>query len=134
MNIILSANKTRFIIKTQQLITNGIDGEIEVDNIESYDKMNAAMNKFNMQLFRKEHKSYYSEIDIQMLNGNRTIPPAGLLKARGKASGKLIELDISKAYTGEFKYIYIYTKYLTFKFLTSRQNTIIQNLRIAPYM
>ena len=35
MSMVLSINKTKFIIKTQQLITNGLDGEIEVDNVET---------------------------------------------------------------------------------------------------
>ncbi len=40
--------------------------------------MNEAMNKFNSRVFKKDHKSYYNETALAMLNENRTVPPTGL--------------------------------------------------------
>lgn len=42
--------------------------------------MNEAMCNFNKSLFLVRHKSFYSDIDIQVLDEYRTIANTGLLQ------------------------------------------------------
>ena len=85
-----------FIIQTQQLRPGNIDGEIVVDNVELYNKMSEAMAKFNFDLFKINHKSYYSSWDTLYLNCYKTIVPKGYLQ---EYCEECSEIDVSKAFT-----------------------------------
>jgi hypothetical protein len=87
-----------FIIQTQQLRPENIDGEIVVDSVELYNKMSEAMAKFNFDLFKINHKSYYSSWDTLYLNCYKTIVPSGFLQ---HWCSECSEIDISKAFTSE---------------------------------
>ena len=63
--------------------------------------MNTAMFNFNKSLFNLSHKSFYNDIDIQILDEARTVVPSGLLCDRGDIKNE-IEIDISKAFTHAF--------------------------------
>ena len=69
----------RYRIKTQNLVTSSLDGTITVRTEQIYNKMSKAMHEFNKALFNPLHKSYYNEIDIQILKECRTIPQVGEL-------------------------------------------------------
>ena len=98
----IKLNKTTFIIKTQQLVPDSLDGEVSVSSEIVYNNMNKAMTKFNKSLFKNEHKSFYTHQDVKILDGYRTIVPCGRLT---EVDGDIIELDISKAFSFAFKSI-----------------------------
>ena len=62
------------------------------------------MSHFGAQLFKQEHKSYYNQQDIDILDEYRTIANIGWLK-KTKTPKKLVEIDVSKAYTAAFMQI-----------------------------
>ena len=61
-----------FIIKSQQLVPDEIDGSVSVSSDVVYNNMNKVFNTFNNQIFKKEHLSFYSNQDISILDENRT--------------------------------------------------------------
>jgi hypothetical protein len=103
-NIRIQFKKIKFIIRTQELIKNGFDGSICVDDEETYNKMNKSTNTIREQLFKPSHLSYYNKIDIDILDECRSIPPSGLLLNISN-NANFVEIDISKAYTSELKKI-----------------------------
>ena len=111
-NIRLKLNKIKFIIRTQQLIKNGLDGSICVSDEETYNKMNKATNTIREQLFKSEHLSYYNKIDTDILDECRSVPPSGLLNS--SININLIEIDVSKAYSSELKKIKMIPIFNTF--------------------
>jgi hypothetical protein len=66
--------------------------------------MTKASNTIREQLFKSEHLSYYNNIDIDILDECRSIPPSGLLLSIAD-NANFVEIDISKAYTSELKQI-----------------------------
>ena len=56
------------------------------------------MFNFSQSLLNLSHKSFYSNIDIQILDEARTVVPSGLLCDRGDIKNE-IEIDIPKAFT-----------------------------------
>jgi hypothetical protein len=78
-NIRIKFNNIKFIIRTQRLIKNGLDGCICVDDEDIYNKMNKASILIREQLFKYEHLSFYNKIDTDILDECRSIPPSGLL-------------------------------------------------------
>ena len=94
-------NKTIYIIKTQNLIKTSADGCIAVCDETTYNNMNKAMFNFNKSLFNLSHKSFYNDIDIQILDEARTVVPSGLLCDSRDIKNE-IEIDISKAFTHAF--------------------------------
>ena len=62
--IFLVLNDKQIYIKTQMLITSSIDGKIELDDVDTYNKMLSVNNKFNNNLLKKSHKSFYTKLDI----------------------------------------------------------------------
>ena len=60
--------------------------------------MNQAMCSFNKSLFIVGHKSFYSDVDSQILDEYRTVANIGLFN-NNFIKEDLIELDISKACT-----------------------------------
>ena len=67
-----------------------------VDNEDVYNRMNEAMCKFNKSLFLNGHKSYYTDVDVKILDEYRTIANSGLFI---DSKIDLVEIDMSKAYT-----------------------------------
>ena len=99
--IFLVLNDKQIYIKTQMLITSSIDGKIELDDVDTYNKMLSINNKFNNNLFKKSHKSFYTKLDIDILDEYRTAANVGMLN-EVVDSINMIELDISKAFTSAF--------------------------------
>ena len=109
----------RYRIKTQNLVTSSLDGTITVRTEQIYNKMSKAMHEFNKALCNPLHKSYYNEIDIQILKECRTIPQVGELnkfyKVFNQRTNKhdnyafmpdaTTEIDVKKAYTHAFNQI-----------------------------
>ena len=89
------------IIRAQQLAVSEHDGKCNVPTADIYNKMTAAMNKFNKSLFKSEHMSYYSKQDVDILDEYRTIVPEGLLQ---EVDVDFIEIDVSKAFTLAFSH------------------------------
>jgi len=110
----LAIKKTTFVIKTQQMIDYAIDGMMEIDNATVFNRMHDAKTDFQYRLFKSEHRSYYTQQDIEILDECRTIANVGWMNTLNKCSrvkkhvapslrrSDLIEIDISKAYTGAF--------------------------------
>ena len=73
-----------------------------MDDEETYNNMTKATKTLREQLFNFEHLSYYNTIDTDILDECGTIPPTGLLLSIAD-NHNFVELDISKAYTGELK-------------------------------
>jgi hypothetical protein len=72
-------DNTTFIIRTQQLITSSIDRPIRVNSEKIYNVMHNVMRIFNKIIFQKSNKSYYTNLDIDILNEYRTVANSGLL-------------------------------------------------------
>jgi hypothetical protein len=111
----LSINKHTFIIKSQQMIDWAIDGMMEVQDAAVFNRMHDAKTEFHYQLFRAEHRSFYSPQDLEILDECRTVANVGWLNTlkynpvRGRnrlymplRKADLAEIDVSKAYTGAF--------------------------------
>ena len=94
-------NKISYIIKTQNLLKNSPDGCIAVNEETTYNNMSVAMFNFCKSLLNPSHKSFYNDIDIEILDEARTIVPLGFTEERVKSKGKT-EIDVSKAFTDAF--------------------------------
>jgi len=100
-HLTLNLNDITFVIKSQQLNLSDIDGCVETNTEDTYNRMNEAMIEFETRLFRKDHKSYYSSEDVNVLDEYRSVANVGLLEKLPKRS-ELVEIDVSKAYTRAF--------------------------------
>ena len=92
-------NEVKFIIQTQHLVKDEFDGVVCVNSEDIYNNMNRAMCSFHKALFIVARKSFYSDIDIQILDEYRTVANVGLFNNIDDIKHDLIEIDISKAYT-----------------------------------
>eukprot|EP00438_Fugacium_kawagutii_P000596 Skav236168 [mRNA] locus=scaffold298:273670:276849:+ [translate_table: standard] len=101
-DIRLKLDDVKYIIKTQNLIKSSADGCITVRDEQTYNRMNEAMFKFNKSLINPQHRSFYNDIDLKILDETRTIPPLGLFYDKGSIPDSIIELDRCKAYTKAF--------------------------------
>ena len=97
----IEVNEHKFIIKNQHFTHDSIDGIIEVNDEETYNKMNDLMFHFQTSIFKNDHKSHYSKQDVDILGEFRTVANVGAMHPV-KEKNDLIELDISKAYTAAF--------------------------------
>ena len=79
LNVRFYINKRliKYKVKTQNLVTNSIDGSICVRTENIYNRMSKAVYDFNKALFNPLHKSYYNEVDMQIFKECKTINPAG---------------------------------------------------------
>ena len=114
-----SHKEIKYKVKTQNLVNNSIDGSICVRTEQIYNKMSKAMFNLNATLFKPTHKSYYNEIDVEILKECRTIPPVGdsnkhqyLYNPKTDKDDKYCyttevtaEIDVRKAYTSAFNKI-----------------------------
>lgn len=91
-------NKTNYIIKTQNLLNNSCDGAIAVSDEQTYNNMNEALFNFNKTMFSPSHKSFYNDIDIDILDETRTIVPSGTFCKKILLHEKS-EIDVRKAFT-----------------------------------
>jgi len=116
-HINLKLGKIMFMMKTQQLVPDSLDGMCSVSSEIVYNNMNQAMTLFHTQLFKNDHKSFYTHQDITILDEYRSIVPLGRL-IEGGINLDLVELDISKAFSAAFKNIHripIFNIFDTFK-------------------
>ena len=88
----------KYKVKTQNL-TDAINGSITVEAEKTYNNMSRAMFEFSKRIFNPLHKSYYNEVDIEILNQCRTIPPAGKIHNFHYNREEHSEIDQNKAYT-----------------------------------
>ncbi len=75
------------------------------------------MNNFNMMLFKLSHRSSYTRQDIDILDDYRTIANIGIIK-QPPSHTKLVEIDITKAYTAAFikiKEVPVFNEFDAFK-------------------
>ena len=72
-----------------------------MDEEQIYNKMSDVMFNFEMSVFKNEHKSYYSQQDINILDEFRTVANVGAILPVNDQKGT-IEIEISKAYTAAF--------------------------------
>jgi len=93
-----------FLVTSQQLLPDSIDGQIDCNHEDEYNNMYVAQGEFYDALFNPSHKSYYSSHDIDILDEYRTIAQSGQLKQFGPKT-KLTEIDVSKAYTNALQQI-----------------------------
>ena len=125
----LSVNQTRFVFRSQQLIDWAIDGGMEVHDAQVFNRMHDAKTEFHYQLFKSEHKSYYDQQDLEVLDECRTVANVGWLK-RAVSKSSLVEIDISKAYTGAFMRITAVPVFNEFDVWTPYEGEPIRNLSL----
>ena len=104
-HLVMTFNKTTFILKGQQLTPSVIDGTVEVVQEDTYNRMNEAMTVFNNRPFRQEHKSSYTQEDVDILDEYRTFANVGWLRPKPKSLKDLVEIDRNKAFTAAFSRI-----------------------------
>ena len=68
---------------------------------EIFNKMSDAVFNFEMLVFRNEHKSYYSQQDVNILDEFRSVANVGAILPAKEQKGT-VEIDMSKAYTSAF--------------------------------
>jgi hypothetical protein len=78
-NTILSIN-----IRRQEMIKSSIYGEIQISTEEVYNNMHRAMTNFNNKLFKNEYKSYYSKLDIDIMDEYRSFANGGYTRNQSK--------------------------------------------------
>jgi len=100
-SIKLELNGILYIIKTQQISPSTMDGFITIDQEAIYNKMNEAMIATQNKIFKNDHKSYYTNIDVDILDEYRTIPNAYMFDNKTIPSD-LVEIDVTRAYTAAF--------------------------------
>jgi hypothetical protein len=94
----LKFNNINIIIRTQQLVTTILDGNVSIENEQTYNRMNEAMTLVHNHIFKISYKSYYSNQDIDMLDEYRTRANIGFFH-RQPDNIPLIEIDRTKAYS-----------------------------------
>ena len=72
------------MLETKNLIKTSAGECIAVCDTNTYNNVNKAVFNFNKSLFNLSHKSFYNDIDIQILNEARTVVPSGSLWDRGR--------------------------------------------------
>ena len=87
---------------------------MEVSDAGVFNRMHDAKTEFNYQLFKAEHKSFYDDQDLHILDECRTIANVGWLKSltgpvtsskhrpQTISKSSLVEIDVSKACTVAF--------------------------------
>jgi hypothetical protein len=98
----MSFNGINFSVRSQQLITSSIEREISIDCEVVFNRMNEEMIKFHDAIFKNRYKSYYNAEDIAILDEYRTVVNIGMIQDLPKKA-KLVEIDVSKAFTSAFQ-------------------------------
>jgi hypothetical protein len=60
-----NSDKIMVFIRQQKLVKHTIEGAVEVDNEETYNKLSDCFSDFKFKVLRNEHKSYYSKEDFR---------------------------------------------------------------------
>jgi len=92
--------------------------------------MNEAMTTFNNRLFRQEHKSFYTQEDVDILDEYRTFANVGWLRAKPKGLKDLVEIDRNKAFTAAFSEITQVPVFNEFDNFRSYQGEPIEDLTL----
>ena len=69
----MTVNRTTFAFRSQQLIDWAIDGAMEVSDAGVFNRMHDAKTEFHYHLFKAEHKSFYNDQGLEILDECRTI-------------------------------------------------------------
>ena len=88
----------KYIITTQHLDIDNINEDIAVDTEDKYNKVSEEMFKFHKKLFTENHKSYYTDLDVEILDECRTIVPYGSFKHLNSDT-ELCSIDKRKAFS-----------------------------------
>ena len=88
-----------YTIVTQHLNKDDIDEDIAVETEEQYNKVSEEMFKFHKQLFSENIKSYYTDLDVEILDECRTIVPFGYLGKDRNIDVQKCSIDTRKAFT-----------------------------------
>ena len=101
-----------YIINSQHLDTDRINEDIHIECEEKHNFLSKVMFDFNKAIFTENHKSYYSETDINVLDECRTVVPHGVLMGETtkdvsylSCPSEIVEIDICKAFTSAFSKI-----------------------------
>ena len=108
----------KYNIVSQSLSKDRIDEDVAVDDEDTYNNIVSAMFRFQKDMFKEIHLSYYNEVDIKILKECKTIVPVGRFHDTNVKIKKLREIDIRKAFTfggGCIKYIPRFTEFDVFK-------------------
>lgn len=101
-SIKLKFNNIKYTIKTQNLLADSCDGCITVGTEQIYNSMQLAFFHLSKAILNPNHNSYYSDIDLKILNESRTIVPCGLFTWDVTEVPKdIAEIDLSKAFTSK---------------------------------
>ena len=90
--------EVKYIITTQHLDIDNINEDIAVDTENKYNKVSEEMFKFHKKLFTENHRSYYTDLDVEILDECRTIVPYGSFKHLVKDT-ELCSIDKRKAFS-----------------------------------
>ena len=90
-----------YTIQSQNLSKSKIDEDVVVSSEEAYKKTSEAMFNMNKSIFNENHKSYYTDTDIEILDECRTIVPVGIIQ-KPEIEKNVAEIDINKAFTKAF--------------------------------
>ena len=90
--------EVKYTITTQHLDIDNINEDIAVDTENKFNKVNEEMFKFHKKLFTENHKSYYTDLDVEILDECRTIVPYGRFKHLVKDT-ELCSIDKRKAFS-----------------------------------
>ena len=108
----------KYNIVSQSLSKDRIDEDVAVDDEDTYNNIVSAMFRFQKDMFKEIHLSYYNEVDIKILKECKTIVPVGRFHDTNVKIKKLREIDIRKAFTFGgccIKYIPRFTEFDVFK-------------------
>ena len=90
--------EVKYTITTQHLDIDNINEDIAVDTEDKYNKVSEEMFKFHKKLFTENHKSYYTDLDVEILDECRTIVPYGSFNHLVKDT-ELCSIDKRKAFS-----------------------------------
>ena len=100
-------------IVAQNLSKQTVHSEVIAQSEEMYNRMTEEMFRFNKAMFKENHKSKYSEVDVQILDECRTVVPIGFFDKEVRMKD-LKEVDENKAFTnagGKIRRIPIFNEF-----------------------
>ena len=107
--LLMRFNKINYRIVSHNMLPDYLDESITMDSEITFNKVNDAMFKFQNDLFKANHKSYYNEMDLQILQECRTTAPHGklplykTLRHRQLNVTHITEIDINKSYQSDLQ-------------------------------
>ena len=101
-SINVEVNNKKFYIKNQQIVKGGLDGELLIDDEDTYNRAYQANRVFSKNIFKKKHLSQYSKQDIEILDTYKTTATSGIILNLAK---NRVEIDVRKAYSAAMKSI-----------------------------